>query len=522
MSEQHNIDQIFSAAAKGYSASTPSGAWGRMDAALKAKRQKRRLTIWFVSVGLGILASILGLWFYNSANNHSTIETESNIIESNTTNFESKADNANNEITQQNNNNEQATANSLNKEDLQNSNNENIEEEIAKESIIDTQNSDTELDNSNKKNATKTINKEVAVIGLSSTNNNRLPAKHSEGNNADNNQTEEIAVIEEVNLNNSYEVIKEDSAENNNREIVATDVIIESDSISESNQTENTVAEITIIDTLGTEEAINPSDNVSETETEEIQKLADPVYIPNVDKFKMGLFFNIYAGVSLSNGASSEPYYTNFKMASSPQEYGASSPNIGFNLGFRISKKFSVSLGMKRYNHVIKGDFSMPDKRVTHINIDKFGYTSLGYYSVDNINNAMQTKNFNTVEYLREFTQTKVKLRFVEIPLNIGYNMYWRNWAMTAHGGFNATFVLSNEVQVGDDSDYYLYGEMQNLRDNIFGVSFGMDISYYTKSRFSFGLKTDFIYYLNDINTSDDFKFHPYSFILSPQIGFRF
>ncbi len=521
MSEQHNIDQIFSAAAKGYSASTPSGAWGRMDAVLKAKRQKRRLTIWFVSVGLGILASILGLWFYNSANNHSTIETESNIIKSNTTNFESKADNANNEITQQNITNEQATANSLNTEDLQNSNNKNIEEEIAKESIIDTQNSDIELDNSNKENTTKTINKEVAVIGLSSTN-NRLPAKYSEENNADNNQTEEVAVIERVNLKSSFGIIKENSTENNIQEIVATNVIIESDSISESTQTEKTLEDNTIIDTLITEEAINPSDNVSETETEEIQKLADPVYIPNADKFKMGLFINIYAGVSLSNGASSEPYYTNFKMASSPQEYGASSPNIGFNLGFRISKKFSVSLGMKRYNHVIKGDFSMPDKRVTHINIDKFGYTSLGYYSVDNINNAMQTKNFNTVEYLREFTQTKVKLRFVEIPLNIGYNMSWKNWTLMPHLGFNTTFILSNEVQIGDDSDYYLYGEIQDLRQNIFGASAGLDFYYNTKSKLSFGLRTDFVYYLNDINTSEDFNFRPYSFLISPQISLRF
>lgn len=512
MSEQHNIDQIFSAAAKGYSASTPSGAWGRMDAALKAKRQKRRLTIWFVSVGLGILASMLGLWFYNSANNHSTIETESNIIES-------KADNANNEIPQQNITNEQTTANSLNAEDLQNSNNENLEKELAKESIIDIQNNDAELDNSNKENAIKTINTEVAVVGLSSTN-NRLPAKQSEENNAGNSQAKEIAAIESMSLNTSDGVIKEDSTENIIREIVATNVIIESDSIPESKQTENTVEENNIIDTLIAEEAINPSDNISETE--EIQELADPVYIPNIDKFKMGLLINIYAGASLSNGASSEPYYSNLKMASSPQEYGGWSPNIGLNLGFRISKKLSVSIGMKRYNHVIKGDFSMPDKRVTHINIDKFGYTSLGYYSVDNINNAMQTKNFNTVEYLREFTQTKVKLRFVEIPLNIGYNMYWRNWAMTAHGGLNTTFVLSNEVQIGDGSDYYLYGEMQDLSDNIFGISFGLDFSYYTKSRFSFGLKTDYIYYLNDINTSDEFKFHPYSFILSPQIGFRF
>jgi hypothetical protein len=209
-------------------------------------------------------------------------------------------------------------------------------------------------------------------------------------------------------------------------------------------------------------------------------------------------------------------------MASTSEDFNGWSPNIGFDLGLRLSERLSVSLGVKRYNLVLKSDFVMPDERVTHINIERVGYTSIGYYRVFNIDNAMASKSFTTVDYLREFSRTKVKVRFVEIPINVGYNFQWKKWNATVHGGFNAAFVLSNEVQVGDDYDYYLFGEIQDLRENIFGASAGIDIFYYSKSKLTFGLKTDFIYYLNDINYSPEFNYHPYSFLISPQIGFRF
>jgi hypothetical protein len=111
------------------------------------------------------------------------------------------------------------------------------------------------------------------------------------------------------------------------------------------------------------------------------------------------------------------------------------------------------------------------------------------------------------------------KLGFLEIPLELQYNISNKKLGINLIGGFSALFLSDNEIYAVQNRNSTLLGKATNINSTSFSANFGLGFDFKISKAFNFNLEPVFKYQLNTFNnTSGNFK--PY--FIGIYTGFKF
>jgi hypothetical protein len=113
------------------------------------------------------------------------------------------------------------------------------------------------------------------------------------------------------------------------------------------------------------------------------------------------------------------------------------------------------------------------------------------------------------------------KLGFIEVPLELEYELSDKKLGLRVLGGFSALFLNENEVYSTLNGDSRLIGEATNINKTSFSANLGVGLDFKLAEKFKLNLEPTFKYQLNTFNnTSGDFK--PYFIGIYSGFSFKF
>lgn len=494
MSENQNIDKIFRQASNEFAPQAPAQVWSRLEASLA--RRRRRLLWWWIAPSALLLTVglISGIVFFN--NNTHILELKNSISK----------------VQYQNSSTQKATDSKINEGRIEHSIDqviiENNTNNIDKKDIL----SKPEIKRNTVIEGSPISQKQSVQITEKPTQPSHL-AHESKLKNV----TEEFAIglpisnsdIEEVELTKNSSS-SEQSIEN---PIISSEIA--NVEIKENQESNNQIS-----DTADSEQSVEIIKEIPENkEAREVQKDSF------IKKNHTPSIFHFYIAFNLGFGNSGGFYRTPNPTI---ETIGTTSYlNSEFESSSEISAGFSygswlMNLSYKYYDMKGLGDFSMPNTPIKYVPLNYFGVSPIGYYSVENVDNLLESKSYSNVDYLRNFNQTRVNIDITSMNFEIGKFFNYNNWRLILRGGFVSTQINRSIIEANDGTGWQTFGQIHDLKTKIFGLSVGGDIIYQSRKAFYIGLKSDFISHINSINSSEEFGYFPYSYFVGPQIGFRF
>ena len=113
------------------------------------------------------------------------------------------------------------------------------------------------------------------------------------------------------------------------------------------------------------------------------------------------------------------------------------------------------------------------------------------------------------------------KLGFIEIPLELKYNISSKKLSVNLIGGVSTLILTDNEVYSVDNGRSILLGEATNINNTSFSANFGLGFDFRMSENINLNLEPVFKYQLNTFNdTSGNFK--PYFIGVYSGLSFKF
>ena len=110
---------------------------------------------------------------------------------------------------------------------------------------------------------------------------------------------------------------------------------------------------------------------------------------------------------------------------------------------------------------------------------------------------------------------------YLEIPVEMQYNLLDRRWGINLIGGLSSLFLLENSVSLQSGEAVTEIGEATNMNSLNFSTNFGFGFYYRLNSSFEVNLQPMFKYQLNTF-TETSGNFRPYSIGVYSGLNFRF
>jgi hypothetical protein len=488
MSDKKNIDRLFQEKLKDFEVTPNDSVWGNITKELHSdKKQRKVIPLWLKITGIAatlLLLLTLGNTFFNTGKE---IPEENIVItDSNTTN--------------QNNSN-------LNKtkvvEDKSNSVNV-IENDIKENSMSD---SNIKL-KPNSKNSNETLKKYRNSTSnvVSNDQPNKIKRDVISKDSNDLLKANEISVITQNSTNsNSLQNTanyKENLRNTINKEHIASAINESVQNAQRTSSESNKEVAKDVLDTkiedigklsLTEELAASVEDNEDEKNKEKIDRWSvSPSIAP--------VYFN-----TLGDGSS---IHSQFNDNSKTGEVNMS---YGLSASYAINNRLSVRAGINK----VKLGYSTNDV-VVYNNIQTVPSNPL----LRNINFNEQSQDvsfisanvFNFAQVpsvLSNLINASIdqKLGFLEIPLELEYNISNKKLGINVIGGFSALFLSDNEIYSIQDGKSILLGKATNVNNTSYSANLGLGLDYKVSQKINLILEPMFKYQLNTFsNTSGNFK----------------
>jgi len=524
MNDKKHIDRLFQEKLKDFEATPSNSVWENISAELQADKKDRKvIPLW---LKLSAIAAVLLLLFtvgnsvFNSSdqnpNKNTIVDTDdsSNTDNTNKTNLDGKKD----DIIKLNNDNleEEKLASEdtkVNQEDKSTNNNSAREKLINKNNNV----SNTVVTNSsvsNKKPKNQSLNNKTTVDkdkiidltkGDAVAQNNKVDTKSNDKNDKANNASINKEVIDAtVNKDNSSEnVVARTIAEEINKSVNASEETKEEGDVAkEEDKTsiEEALAENTLQDDVTDEKK-------KKKKIEDRWKIAPsiaPVY-----------FNTLGAGSSIH-----EQFNKNSKTGDVNMSYGVRG-------SYALNDKLSVRAGVNRVTlgystddvFVLNNVTATPtDDRFLLRNVSlKEEAQGVSFISAEEFNFA-QIPSVISNQIIGSIDQ---KLGFIEIPIELEYELSNQKLGLRVLGGFSALFLNENEVYSTLDGETTLIGQATNINKTSFSANLGVGLDFKLSEKFKLNLEPTFKYQLNTFsNTSGDFK--PYFIGIYSGFSFKF
>lgn len=194
--------------------------------------------------------------------------------------------------------------------------------------------------------------------------------------------------------------------------------------------------------------------------------------------------------------------------------------SYGVNLAFQINKRIKIRSGI---NQVAMG-YSTSDVVVSGLfqtaqasNLSGNDIATYGIMSQENFEqlDTSQGRGFSESGALNH------ELGFLEIPLEIQYNIFDKKFGLNILGGASTFLLNKNDVLLETNQGISQLGSANNMNDTSFSANFGLGMDYNFSKKWSFNLEPKFKYQINtfEANTTD---FKPYFFGIYSGVKFKF
>jgi len=516
MNDKKHIDRLFQEKLKDFEATPSHAVWENISAGLQAEKKDRKaIPLW---LKLSAIAAVLLLLFTVGSNvfNASEEKPDQNTIVDTNTNSDTDSnklnpDNKKNDVIDNNNALEQDELASENDIDNVKTGTSTQDSESDKLTNPNNKASNTAVaNNSNKKtfNKTQDLNKKKVDEVLDATKADALA------------QTKEIDKKKQ-NAN------KESEAVSINKE--AVDTILD-----KNNKSENAV----------TNASSTKNNKVSNSETEE-GEIAIEEEKASIEK--------ALAENTLQDDANDEK-----KKKKKLDDRWKVSPSIApvyFNTlgsGSSLHEQFNENskTGDVNMSYGVRGSYALTEKLSVRAGVNKvvLGYSTDDVFVLNNVSATpsdarFQLKNVDLKEdaqgtsfvSMEEFNFAQIpsvisdqiigsidqKLGFIEVPLEMEYELSDQKLGLRVIGGFSALFLNENEVFSTLDGETTLIGEATNINKTSFSANLGVGLDFKLSEKFKLNLEPTFKYQLNTFsNTSGDFK--PYFIGIYSGFSFKF
>lgn len=539
MNEKKNIDKLFKEQFKNFDVAPKEHVWENIEERLhEDKRKKRRvIPIWWrvagIAAGLVLLFTVANQFFKASDKDEFSKEV---IVEQPNLNNNSNSEDENNTLNQKDSD--------ASKEILGNDIPENIVTTNSKTSVEEERSSL----NKNKSNtrpsdqsygatiasddSNKTNRKEENEFSNSKTSNNynkdllkdnKTPVKNpvtkdavalSTKANSETNQDEQNTIKNKSEIDKLLKSKDSDSNTtiadvNTNKKDGASE---KESSETEFNTTNDIEKQIDKEETNAIENAIADAENTEEKEEEEeklnrwsVSPIVAPVY-----------FSSLGEGSSLDN-----QFVKNTKESEINMSYG-------INGSYAINKKFKIRAGINKVqlgyqtNDVIIFENTDEFSARNSSQMDNLDMTVVaGRYSVYSAN-SFKFENAPATLFTQEQGSIDQQLGFIEVPVEIEYNLIERKVGLNLIGGFSALFLNENDVfAVLNTGERARLGEASNVKDLSYSANFGIGLDYNFSEQFQLNLEPTFKYQINTFNnTSGDFN--PFFIGIYTGLSFKF
>lgn len=495
--EKKHIDRLFQEGLKNFEATPSHSVWKNISEELLAnKKQRRVIPLWIklsaIAASLLLLFTLANNLFFQDSSTNTLNET---IVDTKPTDEQNTNDSGNSLDTN--------TVNSKN-----NSNTENlVKEEPGEKGLEDSS-------NGIKKNSKSTFthkkepvvaNNHITSPSKSSNVLNSLTKKELTNNSSKQETTGAIA----SNSKNTHVV---ESQKNPVKENLSRTTDLNTAVVSSENAEVNKEA-LDKIEKQSIEEAIAENNKVKDIEAdladEEVAKRWSVA--PNIAP----VYFN-----SLGTGSSMHTeFVNNTKSGEINMSYGVSaSYAINDKINVRVGVN-NVKLGYKTHDVFdARAIETNPIKSVAikNIAIDKTP-AQLAYVTVAGMSFAQVPEALSN-DYNASVNQ---ELGFLEIPLEIQYNITNTKLGINAIGGFSALFLNNNEIYSNLDGKNTLIGKATNINNLSYSANLGLGFNYKISNILNINLEPMFKYQLNTFrNTSGNFK--PYFIGVYSGLSFKF
>lgn len=517
MNDKKHIDRLFQEKLKDFEATPSNAVWENISAELQAvKKDRKIIPLWLKLSGI---AAVLLLMFTlgNSVFNSSDQNQNTNTVVDTDNNFNSDT----NEIDPTDN-----------QDDIINDDNNRInQEKLASEDNVT--NTNDELQNQNAE-ANKLINNKTsseAVVSNTTDNKSKSTTNPLQDKSTVKNIVKDAKGDAIAQQNNDKKTGSEITNASVNKE--AVDAAVNKNNTSENAVTKNATDNTNNTNGNNVEIAKEDKDFAKEEQKIAIEealaenKLQDDVNDEKKKRYKIEDRWKVSPSVApvyfntLGAGSSiHEQFNQNSKTGDVNMSYGVRG-------SYALNDKLSVRAGVNKLTlgystdnvFVLKNVTATPtDSRLQLRNVDlKEEAQPVSFVSGEGFAYA-QIPSVISSQIIGSIDQ---KLGFVEIPLELEYEISDQKLGLRLLGGMSALFLNENEVYSTLDGETTLIGRATNINKTSFSANFGVGLDFKLSEKFKLNLEPTFKYQLNTFsNTSGDFK--PYFIGIYSGISFKF
>ncbi|MFT5628593.1 MAG: hypothetical protein ACI92X_001846 [Dokdonia sp.] len=534
MSEKKHIDKLFKEQLKNFEVAPNDAVWEKIEAELnKDKRKRRVIPIWWkvagVAAALLLMFTVANTFLndFDSSVEKEVVDTEtshenstsnnetSNGSELNTSedleqhpivdseeNSEEKSEENNSNTPENNlispNKSDNKTSVTISEEKENEEHNKNIKETHKNNAVIKNKSLQRDAIVSNENNTLKN-NKDHSNSNLKNKNaivknSNNTPSENEDLKNDIRKEKSEIdKLIKQLKTEKSTQVTFSNSSEKENNDVVI--------------DTSKTLA--------AAENAIEKA--IAQTETEDNEKIKDSIE-PLTQRWSIApnmapVYFN-----TLGDGSTiDEQFVDNTKEGDVNVSYGIKG-------AYAINKKFTIRAGVNKVNlgystnNVVA--FSGPNasaasRELQNINVSD---STTIYLSANNLSFATGPE----VLFLKEQGAISQQLGFIEVPIELEYNLLDTKIGLNLIGGFSTLFLSDNDVySVERNGNKTRLGEATNINDMSYSANFGIGLNYNISKQLRFNLEPTFKYQINTFNETSG-NFQPFFIGVYTGLSFKF
>ena len=257
-------------------------------------------------------------------------------------------------------------------------------------------------------------------------------------------------------------------------------------------------------------EALEPQEAVAETERQEGKWSVGPSLAP--------VYFNSFG--------SGSPIASNFLDNS---KSGTVNMSYGLQVSYRLSKKLSLRSGIHRVDYGYNTDdvaftsspTARPSSLIRTISYSENSKSLVVHSTLDGAPPQQPAAADVSAPSPAREGQMLQEFGYLEIPVEMQYNLLDRKWGINLIGGLSSLFLVENSVSLQSGEAVTEIGEATNMNSLNFSTNFGLGFYYRLTSSFEVNLQPMFKYQLNTF-TETSGSFQPYSIGVYSGLNFRF
>lgn len=514
MKPNKNIDRLFQEKLRDFEEMPPDVVWENIEAQLDGKKKRRIIPIWWRYAGVAVVLLLLtfsGVQYFKTINTETDIDntivdvdnSDTPLIDNNKKTNDTPNDNI--IVSSSDNFDVKQSPTTTNQDDNIINNEQFIQNNSSPiESVVVTKSTSEKL-------TSKPEQEQVAILRDKNlvTDTNNLIVKTEKDKLSNNNQLN--VVNEHLSIN---EDLKKTSEESANLNAIATTNLPSTTNV---NQSENAV-ENKVTEEVAYENMVNLEDT-----------LEDKYKIPveeNTDEITKRWSVATVVAPVFYNSFNTKGSPLDLQFENSPKE-GSQTVSYGVKVEYKLNKKWSVQSGVSMINvgYSVGDVYINPSGQVGSAsrltNVDYIPTATILNVSTQNIisDNQIETSITNPIK-----GSLNQEYGYVEVPLEIKYNLTKGKLGVHLIGGFSTLFLNNNEVFVETPEFSSELGEARNLNNVDFSGNFGFDVDYSINKHLYINVSPMLKVYTNTFSenyeNSDNFK--PYLFGVYTGLNYRF